>query len=234
MMVGRRRYVVIVVVAALLGAVLAGIFSWSRGDQYRATTRLFFTSAAANVMDIYEATLAGQQRVLTYQVLASDPELLADAADRAGTSVDMDTLGRNLHVDVPPGTIIMDISVDNADPAVAAGLANAVADELISTVDQLERPLGGGPPTVALTVVQEAVPSSKPVAKLDLVFVALGAAAGLVLGGLIAAALALLHRLRSGSVSRPDPPQAEALPADDDVDPDAYTLSAPELGSRRQ
>ncbi|UUO02948.1 hypothetical protein M4D79_06915 [Mycolicibacterium novocastrense] len=229
-MVGRRRYVVIVVVAVLLGAAVAGIFSWSRGDRYRATTRLFFTSAATNVMDVYEATLAGQQRVLTYQVLASDPKLLANAADQAGTSLDAATLGQSLHVDVPPGTIIMDISVDNTDPGVAASLANAVADELISTVYQLERPLGGGPPTVALTVVQRAIPSAGPVAKLDIVFVAFGATAGLVLGGLINSMLALLVRRRSRSVSNPTSAQADSLP----VDTDADTQSGSVIGSRRQ
>lgn len=217
-MAGRKLYVVIIVVAALIGAIVAGIFSWSAGDQYRATTRLFFTSAATNVLDVYEATLAGQQRVLTYQVLASDPKLLDDAANKAGVSLDPDVWGRSLHVDVPPGTIIMDISVDNTDPDVAATLANAVADELMSSVSQLERPLGGGPPTVGLTVVQRAIPTAGPVAKLDIVFVVFGAAAGLVLGGLISATVALVRRRRSGSDRNPPPAQGAFLPGNSNAD----------------
>ena len=178
----RRSYAILLIVATVIGAAAAAVYSWTRGDEYRATTRLFFATSAVDVTDVYQATLAGQSRVLTYKVLASDPKVLSNAVHRAGVSADPDTLQQNLHVDVPPGTIIMDIGVDDTSPNSAAKLANGVADELIATINELERPLGGGPPPVTMTVVQRAAPPAAPQAKLNAVLVAAGAIVGFILG----------------------------------------------------
>jgi capsular polysaccharide biosynthesis protein len=177
-----RRYVTLLIVATVIGASAAALYSWAGADEYRSTTRLFLTTNALDVSDVYQAMLAGQQRVLTYRVLASDPHLLSDAVARAGMRTDPDTVRKNLHVDVPPATIILDISVDDTNPVSAAKLANAVADELIATINELERPLGGGPAPVTMTVVQRAAPPATPRAKLDPVLVAAGAIAGFILG----------------------------------------------------
>ena len=191
-MTTRRSYAILLIVATVVGAAAAAVYSWTRGDEYRATTRLFFATSAVDVTDVYQATLAGQSRVLTYKVLASDPKVLSNAVRRAGVSADPNTLQHNLHVDVPPGTIIMDISVDDNNPNSAAKLANAVADDLIATINELERPLGGGPPPVTMTVVQRAAPPAAPQAKLNPVLVAAGAIAGFILG--LAVALAVKRR----------------------------------------
>jgi receptor protein-tyrosine kinase len=177
-----RRYVTLLIVATVIGASTAALYNWARADEYRSTTRLFLTTNALDVSDVYQATLAGQQRVLTYKVLASAPNVLSDAVARAGVRTDPGTLAKNLHVDVPPNTIILDISVDDTNPVSAAKLANAVADELIAMINELERPLGGGPAPVTMTAVQRAAPPATPQAKLDPVVVAAGAIAGFILG----------------------------------------------------
>jgi capsular polysaccharide biosynthesis protein len=176
-----RRYVILLIAATVIGASAAALYSWTRPDEYRATDRLFLTTNAVDVSDVYQATMAGLQRVLTYKVLASGPNVLSNAVVRAGVSTNPDTLQQNLHVDVPPGTIILDISVDDANPASAAKLANAVADELIATINQLERPLGGGPSPVTMVVVQRPG-TGTPQAKFNPVLVAAGAIAGFILG----------------------------------------------------
>lgn len=175
-----RRYAIVLIVATVVGACAGGLYSWTQSDKYRATDRLFLTTNAVDVMDVYQATLAGQQRVVTYKVLAFGSNVLSKAVSRAGVSTNADTLRQNLNVDVPPGTIIMDISVDDADPTSAAKLANGVADELIATINELERPLGGGPPPVTMEVVQRPG-RGRLQAKLDPVLVAAGAIAGFIL-----------------------------------------------------
>lgn len=176
-----RRYVILLIAATVIGASAAALYSWTRPDEYRATDRLFLTTNAVDVSDVYNATMAGLQRVLTYKVLASGPNVLSNAVVRAGVSTNPDTLRQNLHVDVPAGTIIMDISVDDTNPLSAAKLANAVTDELTATINQLERPLGGGPPPVTMVVVQRPG-ASKPQAKFNAVLLAAGAIAGFILG----------------------------------------------------
>ena len=175
-----RRYAIVLIVATVIGACAGALYSWMGSDKYRATDRLFLATNAVDVMDVYQATLAGQQRVLTYKVLASGSNVLSKAVSRAGVSTDADTLRQNLNVDVPPGTIIMDVSVDDADPASAAKLANGVTDELIATINELERPLGGGPPPVTMIVVQRPGRGTLQ-AKLNPVLVAAGAIAGFIL-----------------------------------------------------
>jgi len=175
-----RRYAIVLIVATVFGASAGALYSWTRSDKYRATDRLFLTTNSVDVMDVYQATLAGQQRVLTYKVLASGSNVLSKAVFRSGVSTNADTLRQNLNVDVPPGTIIMDVSVDDADPASAAKLANGVTDELIATINELERPLGGGPPPVTMEVVQRAGRGTLQT-KLDPVLIAAGAVVGFIL-----------------------------------------------------
>ncbi|WP_065019445.1 YveK family protein [Mycolicibacter sinensis] len=189
-----RPYMVLLIAATIVGAGAGALYSWTGANEYRATTRLFVTTNAVDVSDVYQATLAGQQRVLTYKVLASDPKVLSNAVRRAGVNTNPVVLEQHLHVDVPPATIILDIGVDDTDSGSAATLANAVADELIATINELERPLGGGPPPVGVTVVQRAAASAATLqAKLNPVWVAVGAIAGLIVG--LAVALAVKRRL---------------------------------------
>lgn len=186
----RRRYVVWLTAATILGAGIGAVLSWTGANEYRATTRLFVTTNAVDVSDVYQATLAGQQRVLTYKVLASDPKVLSNAVRRAEVSTNPVKLAQHLHVDVPPATIILDIGVDDTNSESAATLANAVAEELMATINDLERPLGGGPPPVGTTVVQRAVPSAATLQPtLNPVVVAAGAFAGLIVGLLVAMAV---------------------------------------------
>jgi capsular polysaccharide biosynthesis protein len=189
-----RRYIPVVLILTLVGAALAGVFSWSRSDEYLGTTRLFFTTSSTDITDLYQATLAGQARVQTYKVLATDPKVLDSAIRGTGVNISRQELLNDLHVDVPPGTIIMDISVSNSDPGAAAELANAVANGLITLVNELERPLGGGPPPVAMTVVQPAIPNSNPQHKLNPLWIGTGAVIGLLVGVLAASVLSGVRR----------------------------------------
>jgi capsular polysaccharide biosynthesis protein len=222
-----RRHVVVLVLATILGAMVAAVIGWSRPDEYRATARLFFISSAINVNDVYQATLAGTLRVNTYKVLASDQTVLNDAVRDAGVTMDPGTLQRNLHVDIPPGTLIMDISVDDPDPATAAKLANAVSSQLIALVTNVERPLGGGPAPVGLSVIQKAVPSATPQAVLDPIFVAGGALVGLVIGGGIAFVVNAVRRRQDNAEATIAPSADESsIPASEPprIDDAADTL----------
>lgn len=226
-MTALRRYVAVLVVATVIGALIAAFISWFQPDEYRATTRLFFISSATNVSDVYQATLAGTLRVTTYKALASDVTVLEDAVSEAGSSIDPGTLQQKLNVDIPPGTLIMDISVDDPDPGTAAKLSNAVSSQLIALVNEVERPLGGGPAPIGLSVIQKAVPNATPQAKLNPILVGSGAAAGLVVGCVIAFALNAFRRRRHDDDTTAQAADDEgAAPAGDQphVDDSANTL----------
>jgi capsular polysaccharide biosynthesis protein len=207
-MTALRRHVAVLVLATVLGAAVAALVSWTRPDEYRATSRLFFVSSAVNVNDVYQATLAGVLRVETYKALASDQAVLNDAVREASVTMDPGTLQGKLHVDIPPGTLIMDISVDDPNPVTAAKLANGVYSQLIALVNTVERPLGGGPAPVGLSVIQQAVPGVTPQAILNPIFVAIGAGVGFVIGAGIALVLNALRRRRDNAEAMA-PPSAD-------------------------
>lgn len=235
-MTALRRHVAVLILATILGAAVAAGVNWTRPDEYRATTRLFFISSAVNVNDVYQATLAGTLRVETYKALASDTAVLNDAVREAGVPMGPGSLQGQLHVDIPPGTLIMDISVDDADPATAAKLANAVSSQLIALVNKVERPLGGGPAPVGLSVIQRAIPSATPQAILDPIFVAGGALVGLVIGGVIALVLNALRRRKDNAEATVAPRADElSIPASERprIDDTADTLRSGQYPASR-
>ena len=216
-----RRYLAVVIVCTIIGAAIAAAYSWTRSSQYMSTTRLFFTTSSSDIIDLYQATLAGQARVQTYKVLATDPKVLDNAIRATGVAMDRDTLASNMTVDVPPGTIILDVTVTDSDNRVAANLANAVSDGLIGLVGELEKPLGGGPSPVALVIVQPAMLSPAPQPKLGPVQIGIGGVAGFAVGLLLAS---VINGVRNRRKRRNEDPVIE-LDRPDEVDHGAATMS---------
>ena len=80
-------------------------------------------------------------------------------------------------------TTIISISVQDADPVLAADIANELSQSLTETVQKIETPAGSDVSPVLLTSVTEAQPSAAPVSP--------NVPMNLVLGGLIGLALGI-------------------------------------------
>lgn len=195
----RRRWLTIALAVVLgLGTAL-GVTQLST-PEYRATAGVFVSvNGSDTVSDLSQGNNFSAARVKSYAALATTPEVLRAAAGAAGVTGSAASLARNVLVETDPDTVIITITSTASDRDRSATVANAVADELIETVQRVERRNSGG--LVQLSVVQRATPPADPFTPRMPVNLALGLLGGLVVG--LSAALlrdVLDTRLRSVEV----------------------------------
>jgi capsular exopolysaccharide synthesis family protein len=98
-----------------------------------------------------------------------------------------------------PETVLIDATVSDEDPVRAATIANTLADQFISAVEDLEQPNGviPGDAVVSATVFEDAVPPAEPDWPRPVLTIAIGALLGLLAGF----ALAVLRRALGTSIT---------------------------------
>jgi capsular exopolysaccharide synthesis family protein len=143
----------------------------------------------------YEGALLSQQLVKSFaQILES--RAIAEAALRLDPQpITPDQLREKIHAEPVTETLLIDLNVNDADPANAKRLTNSVARAFIRTVPTLQ---SGS--ALRVTLVEPALRPSAPVrprTKLNL-------ALGLVLGVVLGVGLALLRELVDRSVRTPE------------------------------
>ncbi|MCH5645479.1 hypothetical protein [Gordonia sp. ABSL49_1] len=183
------RRLPLIVVCGLIGLMVAVIVASTASTSYRATTTLFASTAAQDVSSAYQGNLAATARVKTYQVLASGPELMVRAAEKSGVGISGGDLASQLETEVPPGTVLLNVTVTDDNASDAARLSQAVADELVSEVGAAEKPLGGGKQSLGLIVLQPARAGVEEVPAFSVTNAVLFTILGLVVGIVLAIAI---------------------------------------------
>jgi tyrosine-protein kinase len=184
-----RRYWWLIVILTIVGGGAGYVTTLFLTPEYQSTTRMFVaTQNGTSVTEAYQNNLFSQERVNSYAGLAISEQVAARAVDQLKAPISPDEL-RNKITAAPEGkTVLLDVSVSDPNPAQAQTYANAVADQLVGLVSELETSRRGGSPAAGVVVVDEA---SYPTAATGLGFwtiIALGAAGGLIVG-IIAAVL---------------------------------------------
>ncbi|WP_454175583.1 YveK family protein [Gordonia sputi] len=198
----------LIVGCGLIGLLVAVIVSTTSSTTFRATSTLFASTAAQDVSSAYQGNLAATARVKTYQVLATGPELMVRAAAKSGVGVTGGELASRLETEVPPGTVLLNITANADNAHEAARLSQSVADELVSEIAVAEKPLGGGKPSLGLIVLQparagvEEVPAFSVTA--TVMYTVMGLAVGLVLAVVIPGRVSLWPRRRRPGNKGPD------------------------------
>lgn len=174
----RRRWLVVVLAALVCAGVAFGLAARSTA-QYEATTRLVVSAPADGgfVDELTNRTLA-VSRASAYATYASTSPAVDAALDGAGYPEGTARPAVESTADGESPFII--VTVTDADPAKAAAVANAYADELLGVVALLD-----ATPSLAegsLTVVDPAVVPSDPVSPRPVRDALVGLVLGLVLG----------------------------------------------------
>ncbi len=175
-----------VALACLLAAVVVVL---ATPVTYRATAQVFVASTG-------EGTSGAQfvnQRVASYPEVARSRAVLDPVIDELGLDESFADLRARVEASNPLETSQIDIAVTGRDAAEAARVADAVAEEFGTVVEQLERPAGGTSP-VDLTLTNPATVPTTPAAPQTGLLLALGLVVGLALG---AAAAVVRSRLDS-------------------------------------
>ncbi|MGP4031783.1 polysaccharide biosynthesis tyrosine autokinase [Pseudarthrobacter sp. 1C304] len=182
-----RRNWIWIVAFSLLGLLLSGVATIVVKPNYTATTRLFVAiQNSGSVQELQQGNTFSQARVQSYVKIATTPAVLQPAINRLGIETTAENLAESVKASTDLDTVLINISVTDHSSVQAAAIAQAVADSLISSVDELEKPKSGGVSPVTLSVVAPAkapAEPSSPNAKLNLL---LGSLTGLALGTVLA------------------------------------------------
>ncbi|AUZ35726.1 chromosome partitioning protein [Arthrobacter sp. PGP41] len=180
-----RRNWILVTASLLLGLLGAGAATLLVKPNYVAETTLFAAlQNTGSVTELQQGNVFTQARVQSYVKTVTTPTVLQPVIDNLGLDITPRALGSRITATSDMNTVLINISVADESPVMAAAIAQAVGNSLVEAVEELERPSSGSPSPVRLSIVAPAVaptsPSS-PNVRLNLALgVLLGLGAGLV------------------------------------------------------
>lgn len=242
-----RRYWIVIVLLTVLGAgigyatilpITARIIPFIDERQYQSTATLFVaTQNGTSVSEAYQNNLFSQDRVNSYAGLATSEQVAARAIDQLKSSLTPGQLRGKVTALPRAGTVLLDVNVADPDPAEAQAYANAVADQLVQVVSEVETSRRGGTPTAAAIIVDDANYPTTPIGMKVWLRVALGAVGGLAVGLLIAILAGVLDkrlRARDSVETETGKLVIGALPHDEDrAEADVVDLTRAGLYSER-
>jgi len=179
----RKRLKLIVAMTALCAAAGVGT-SLATTPVYQGTAKLLVvakTDPAGGTASAYEGALLSQQLVKSFaQILES--RAIAEAALRLDPQpLTARQLQQKVHAEPVIDTLLIDLSVEDTDPARAKRLTNGVARAFIQNLPELQN---GS--TLRVSLVEPALTPSQPLKPRTKLNSALGLAIGLILGAGIA------------------------------------------------
>ncbi|WP_082071845.1 polysaccharide biosynthesis tyrosine autokinase [Pseudarthrobacter chlorophenolicus] len=185
-----RRNWLLIVALALAGLLAGGVASIMTKPTYTAETQLFVAiQSSGSVQELQQGNTFSQARVESYVQTVNSPAVLQPAIDSLGLDLTARELAAAVKASTEPNTVLINVAVSDNSAVQASAIAQAVADSLIKTVDNLEKPKTGGASPVSLSVIKPALappaPSS-PNTRLNIL-------AGLLLGLAVGVAGALFR-----------------------------------------
>jgi capsular exopolysaccharide synthesis family protein len=185
----RWRAIAICLVAGLLGA---SVVTARTEKQYQSSARLFVNiPRAGSVAEQVQGVQLSVQLLQSYARIATSRTSAQRIAERLGGDSAFALVDGHIGATPQPETLLIDVAAEAGDPQTASRIANAAADVLIDTIDQLER---NKATRVTAQVIDPAVPAGSPFAPRPKVNLALGGLLGLIVGLLLALALDALDR----------------------------------------
>ncbi len=122
----------LLVLALAVGAVPTYLISRSLPRVYEAHTTLLVGLGLPGTSPDYQQLLASQQLSQTYSSLATTSPVLEAVNSSLGLDMDIDDLRASVKATAPINSNLLTITASNGDPARAAEIADALAQELIS------------------------------------------------------------------------------------------------------
>lgn len=185
----RTRWLIVcsTIVVALLGAVAINLLTT---PLYEASTRLFVsTTSGATLAETYQGNRFSQERVLSYTELLMGETLAQRTIDKLDLDMDADELRENVTASSKPDTVLIDVKVRDESPVRARDLADALSEEFVVLVKELETPEDGSRADARVVVEQRAgIPDEPVVPKTGRNIVV-----ALVIGTILGIALAVLR-----------------------------------------
>jgi len=168
----------LVVLAGLLGATLGLITAGMMPAKYTAQADVFVTLTTGQTSgELAQGSTFAQDQARNFAAVVPKEIILGPVIKQFGLSTTLDDFRKNLDVQVPLNTSLINIKVTDRDAQRAAGLANALAAQLSTAVESLSPK---GAPVRAELIEAAGVPP-KPSSPSIPLFALLGLLGGLVL-----------------------------------------------------
>jgi len=196
----RARWIT-VCVAALVPILGAIVYTLTQTPLYQASTRLYVsTTAGSSISDLYSGNRLSQDRVLSYTQLIMGETLAQRTIDRLGLHMNAATLKASVTAKSKANTVLIDVGVLDPSPVRARDIANALSDEFVGMVRELETSAIGATPEARVVVEQRATTPTTPAVpktKRNLVL-------GIALGAMLGVGLALLRDQLDNTIKSPE------------------------------
>ncbi len=139
----RRRWRVVLACLAL-GLAAAGVVTYLTPREYSSDVTLYVSlEGRADSSDAaYQASQLAKERVVSYAPLLQDERITQPVIDRLQLPMTAAQLARHITVTVQPDTVVLSAAVTDTSPDRAAAIANALAEEFVGLVEELEQPFG--------------------------------------------------------------------------------------------
>ena len=192
----RTRWLIIALVtlATVIGsAVLTALTT----PLYEASTRLFVSTTASRSMnDLYQGNRLSQDRVISYVELLKGETLAQRVVDKLSLDMTANQLRNEVKAASKLDTVLINVTVRDKSAVRARDIANALSDEFVVMVRELETPGPGATPDARVVVEQRASVPNVPVVPQK----ARNIASGLGLGLMLGIGLAVLRDLLDNTV----------------------------------
>lgn len=182
-----RKSWVLIVALTLVGVGAAAAYSLLQTPKFSSSAKVFVsTSNGSTVAEMQQGNTFTQQRVKTYADLVTTPIVLLPVIADLQLDLTEGELGARITATAPLDTTLIEITVVDEDPALAAEIATAVSESLTEVVESIETTAAteseDAISPVRLTLVQHAAVPQHPVSPNVPLNIALGALIGLALG----------------------------------------------------
>jgi capsular polysaccharide biosynthesis protein len=139
-----RRRIALVIATVILG-VIAGWAIAPHSATYSATATVYVGTTRFNTPDnqnnvSFDRLAALDRILLTYSEMVRSEPIAAAAAQRIALHRSAQSILGQTTAQAEVGTSLLRISVADSDPSLAANIANALADELVTKVSALDGP----------------------------------------------------------------------------------------------
>jgi capsular exopolysaccharide synthesis family protein len=164
---------------------------------YQASTRLFVSATStSSAAEMYQGNLFSQQRVLSYTQLLMSETLAERTINKLGFDMRPEALQEQVKASAKTDTVLISVEALDQSPVRARDIANALSDEFVAMVRELETPANATEPDARVVVVQRASVPQKPVVPKTARTIGIG----LLLGAVLGIGLAVLRGLLDNTV----------------------------------
>lgn len=191
-----RRRIKLMVACVLVMLALAATATYLLTPVYESKARIYVSAAQSETSASYAGGLLAEQRVAAYVEIV-DSALLADqVTSQLGLNETLKEMREKVSATAVGETPVLEIAVRDEDATDAQAIAQAYAENLVTTAADIETPLNDTGSPVKVTIIDSATAPSdpafpKPILNLTLAF---------IFGLVLAVALALLREVLDNTI----------------------------------